>query len=352
MADDSGRDQQRPKNGRATVHDVAKAAGVSINTISRVVNGRANVSPETAAKVVKAIAEVGYRPNLVARSLRLGRHDAIGLSVPSITDPFFAEVVTAIEETARERDFSAIISCTREDANNEETIVSSLLNRQVAGLIMVPTGVSQVYLAARYAGTPVVCVDRPPVGINCDCVLVDNEGGAYVATKWLVAHGHSRVGFVGGPHDQFTTNLRRDGYRRALADSGIEYDPDLVADSAILPSEVSRAVPALLALEDPITAIFTSNSKASLGVLDALHSSGRTDVAMVGFDDFPMANAVTPPTTVVSQDPYSVGREAVELLLHRIAGESDTPGQIVLPTNLICRGSGELRPKRPSRSQL
>lgn len=333
-------------NGRPTIRDVASAAGLSINTISRVVNGRPNVAPETAKRAMEAITKLGYRPNLVARSLRLGRDNTLGIAVTSITDPFFAEVVSAIEETARGHGFSAIISCTGESDGAEEGIVSGLLNRQVAGIIVVPTGADQSYLARKYAGVPVVCLDRPPVGIECDTVLVDNEGGAFLGTKWLISHGHQRIAFVGGPRDQFTIDRRRQGYSRALHEAGITVDPELLADMAILPTEVSAVIPGLLALSEPITAIFTSNSKASLGVIDALHRLGRTDVAMVGFDDFPTAASLVPPITVVSQDPFHIGREAVELLLHRIAGEHEAPGRMLLPTNLVVRGSGELRPSR------
>jgi LacI family transcriptional regulator len=228
----------------------------------------------------------------------------------------------------------------------QDPIVSGLLNRQVAGMIVVPTGADQSYLARKYAGVPVVCVDRPPVGIECDTVLVDNEGGTFLGTNWLISHGHRRIAFVGGPKDQFTIDRRRQGYSRALREAGIALDPDLLADVAILPSDVSAVIPSLLALSDPITAVFTSNSKASLGAIDALHRLGRTDVAMVGFDDFPTAASLVPPITVVSQDPFHIGREAVELLLHRIAGEHESPGRMLLPTSLVVRGSGELRPSQ------
>jgi len=332
-------------NKPPTIRDVAELSGLSINTISRVVNGKAHVSPKARAKALQAIQELGYRTNPVARSLRLGRDQTIGVVIASIADPFFSEVGTAIEETARERGYSAIISCTGEKEEEEEAIVLNLLNRQVAGLILAPTGASESYIREQFSRVPIVAIDRPTVGFECDTVVTDNEGGAQVATNWLISHGHRRIAFVGGPHDKFTIANRLIGYKRALHDAGIPFDPTLVADHAVRPSEVALTVPALIEGEAPATAIFSSNSKASLGVVEALHGRGRTGVAMVGFDDFFTAASLTPPLTIVNQYPAQYGKEAVGLLLRRILGESDgEPERIVVPTSLVIRGSGEIRP--------
>lgn len=333
-------------NARPTLREVARHSGLSIKTISRVVNGDANVAPSTEQRVREAIAALGYRPNLVARSLRVGRDNAIGIVVTSISDPFFADLTAAVEEGARERNFLVMITCTGEGTDQEETMTSGLLTRQIAGMILVPTSEDQGYLEAAHAGMPLVCVDRPPIGLDCDCVLVDNEAAAFEATRWLLAHGHTRIGFIGGPGEKFTIRLRREGYERALQDAGIAVDREAIDDSAILPSEVSDIVPRLLGLADPITAILTSNAKASLGVVGALHRAKRTDVAMVGFDDFPTADALVPPVTVVSQDASHIGRAAVELLFKRISGGGGESERMVLPTTLVVRGSGELPPSR------
>jgi LacI family transcriptional regulator len=311
-----------------------------------VINGDANVTAPTAERVKRAIQELGYSPNLVARSLRMGHDNAIALVVASISDPFFADITASIEEVAREHGYFVMVACTGEGEDAEQTIVTGLLTRQVAGLILVPTAASQAYLVHRYSSAPVVCVDRPAVGADCDAVLVDNEQGAFAATTWLISHGHRRVAFVGGPSDKYTIKLRRSGYQRALEEAGITPDPELTRPSAVLPSEAAALVPHLLTLVDPVTAILTSNAKASLGVVAALHSARRTDVAMVGFDDFPMAAALVPPVTVVSQSPTIIGRRAAELMFDRIGGANHAFGRLVLPTSLVVRGSGELAPRR------
>lgn len=339
-----GPDEGRAVNPRPTLHHVAVLSGLSIKTVSRVINGDAKVAPATAERVNHAIAELGYTPNLVARSLRMGRDNAIALVVTSINDPFFADITAAIEETARDRGFFVIVACTGEGPDAEHAVVTGLLTRQVSGLILVPTAASQGYLNGLRAASPVVCVDRPAVDADCDAVLVDNEQGAFAATNWLLSHGHRRVAFVGGPADKYTIKLRRAGYDRALANAGIAPDPALTMPAAILPNEAAHVVPRLLTLEDPVTAILTSNAKSSLGVVAALHSARRTDVAMVGFDDFPMAGALVPPVSVVSQSPTTLGHRAAELLFRRVDGDSGPVDRLVLPTTLIVRGSGELPP--------
>jgi LacI family transcriptional regulator len=336
-------------SSRPTLHEVASFCGLSFKTVSRVVNGDANVAPATAERVLQAIAELGYRPNLVARSLRVGRDNVIGLVVASIGDPFFADVTTAVEERARDNGFFVIISSTGENSREEETVISGLLARQVAGMILVPTSADQGYLRAQQSAVPpLVCVDRPPVGIECDTVLVDNELAAFGATNWLLSHGHRRIGFVGGPADKFTIRLRRLGYERALEQAGIPVDPETIDDSVILPTQVRVVVPRLLSLDRPVTAILTSNAKASMGVMGALHLAKRTDVALVGFDDFPAADALVPPVTVVSQNAVHIGHVAVELLLKRLAGTKEPCKRLVLPTTLIPRGSGEIPPSTPT----
>jgi LacI family transcriptional regulator len=329
---------------RPTLREVAQLSGFSIKTISRVVNGDPNVSSATSRRVLQAIAELGYRPNLVARSLRVGRDDAIGLVVPSISDPFFAEMASAIEGVAREHGFFVIVSCTGEEEGAEEAVVAGLLTRQVAGLILVPTAASQAYLARRHQATPIVCVDRPAVDFACDAVLADNEMGALAATNLLLANGHRRVAFVGGPSSAYTTKLRCRGYERALAEASIAVDPEIVHVSAILPNEAAELVPGLLSLPEPVTALVTSNVKATLGVVAALHKLGRTDIAMVVFDDFPLAEAMVPPVTVALGSPTEIGRKAVELVFRRLGGDAEAPGALVEPIVLIRRGSEELRP--------
>jgi LacI family transcriptional regulator len=219
-------------------------------------------------------------------------------------------------------------------------------------MILVPTASDQRYLVSQRPGIPLVCIDRPAVGIACDTVIVDNEAAGFTATSWLIAHGHRRIAFVGGPADKYTIKLRRSGYERALVEAGIEPDRAIAGDSAILPSEAGDVVRRLLRLAEPVTAVLTSNAKASIGVVHALHQVARTDVAMVGFDDFPMADTFSPPVTVVNQNPEFIGHQAIELLFRRLGGDHDlTPSQVMIPIELIARGSGEIPPPAKTAGQ-
>ena len=183
---------------RPTLRDVSRLSCLSIKTVSRVINAEPGVAPGTVARVRKAIAELGYHPNLLARSLRVGRDNAIGLIVGGINDPFFAELTAAVEETGQRRGFFVLIASSGESAERERMLMSGLLHRQVSGIIAVPSAHDQSYLEDRLGGVPIVFVDRPPSGMEADTVIVDNDEGARGGTSHLLAHGHTSVGFVGG----------------------------------------------------------------------------------------------------------------------------------------------------------
>ncbi len=332
---------------RPTLRDVSELAGVSIKTVSRVVNEDPAVTPATAARVRAAIAELGFQPNPVARSLRVGRDDAIGLIVENIADPFFAEVCSAVEEVAREHGMFVVIASAGYAPENEQLVVSGLANRRVAGLIITPTAGDHSYLQYERVRCPVVFVDRPPIQYDSDTVLVDNEGGARMATKHLIAHGHQRIAFVGDRLHVYTTRLRYQGFRAAMVEAGIPIDETLVRVDLPSSDTATAAMMQVLGLEPGPTAVLSANARTSLGVVQALHQAGRTDVAHVSFDDVQAAASLSPPVTAIYQDPQRMGRKATELLLDRIIGETGPSRRVVLPVELIVRGSGELPPSRP-----
>lgn len=330
---------------RATLRDVAELAGVSVKTISRVVNDSGPVAEETAERVRRAIGELKFQPNPAARSLRVGHDDAVGLVVENIGDPFLATMVATVEARLRADGIFVIVTSGGYAPENERAAVSSIAHRRVAGMIITPTSGSHAYLPVVAPGFPIVFVDRPPVQFETDTVLIDNEQAARGATEHLISYGHRRIAFVGDRLQLFTTYLRHQGFRSALADAGIEVDERIVRTEVIDVATSCEAMRDLLHSDEPPTAVLSANARCSLGVVRALHQEGRSsDLAHVSFDDFDGAESMTPPVTVVYQDPAALGVAAAETLLDRMNGADDPPRHLVLPTRLIVRGSGELRP--------
>ncbi len=334
-----------------TLHDVARDAGVSIKTVSRVINDDPAVRPATQARVLQAIEALGYRPNPLARSLRTGRDEAIGLVVESIGDPFFAAMTEAVEEAVREAGLFLVIASAGSSADEERAVVLGLLHRSVGGLVIVPCLLD--YAKARLpigpGGVPVVFADRPAPGLGADSVTVDNLAGSRRATEHLISGGHRRIAFVGMGLDRFPLRDRLTGYRAALAAAGIPSDEDLVVSHAHDRLDPESSLGKVLSLADPATAVIAANAVASIDVVSELHRTGRTDVAFVSFDDFPIADSLTPPVTVVRQDPALMGRTATDLLLRRMRGLGGRPRRVRLPTLFLARGSGEIAPPAVSR---
>ena len=329
------------------MRDVAARAGVSIKTISRVINNDGAVAPQTAQRVREAIAELGFHPNPAARSLRVGQDNAVGVVVENVADPYMAAMTGAIERAARDRGMSVLIASSGYQPEDERQTVLDLMNRRVAGLILTPTSGDHSYLAERSRspyGIPVVAVDRPTVRLDCDTVVIDNEQAARLATEHLLSRGHRRIGFVGDRMSVYTTQLRYQGYRAAHSRFGVPVDECLVCSTSASREAMDAQVSALIEGSGTVTALLSCNARTSLATVRSLHRAGRTDIAHVSFDDFDGAESLTPPVTVVYQDPSLMGRRAAELLFERIDGDRSPARHLVLPTELIPRGSGELLP--------
>jgi len=269
--------------------------------------------------------------------------------VESLADPFFARLTSAVEQVAHERGQAVMVSSVGNRAPERELlVVESLLVRQVAGLIVAPMARDHGYLAGTLQRTPVVFVDRLPEGVTSDAVLVDDLAAGEVATRHLLDHGHRRVAFLGSELRNPTTRLRLAGYRRAMATHGLGADESLIAVGAGSAREAREAAEQLLAAPQPPTAIFSSNMRCSLGLVPLLHSSDRTDVAVVSFDDFPMADSLVPAVTVIDHDPEVIGRAAAERLFRRLDDMEAPAETVVVPFRLVPRGSGELPPPQPA----
>jgi LacI family transcriptional regulator len=273
-------------------------------------------------------------------SFRTGRDAAIGIAVPDVADPFFAQVIRAVEVEAQVRRTGVIVTSLGNDAAREQEAVEGLLKRQIIGLIACPIGPDQSYLRPWMARTAIVFVDRAPGKLSADSVIEDDQGGGEQATAHLVERGHRRVAFIGDDYRFRTTTLRLQGYHDALSAAGVAPDPELVYLGDTQPQSIDAALRHLASLADPPTAIFSSNARCTLDVIPALRRIHWSDVALVSFGDFPMAESLTPPVTVIDQDPSGVGKFAAERLFLRI----DDPARrlrrrTVLPVRLVERGS-------------
>jgi LacI family transcriptional regulator len=331
---------------RPTLKDVAREAGVSIKTVSRALNDEPRISAETRARVLAVVKALDFRPNTLARNMRAGARDrAFALVIPDMANPFFGSVAAGVESVIRERGLTLILGSSQDDPERERSLVITFLDRQAAALLIVPCPTAQHdYLRAeRQRGMPIVFIDRPPSRLTADCVLSANCEGAREAVAHLIAHGHQRIGFIGDvPPTLYTRQERFRGYRAALEAAGLRVDPALVGQAHV-PAEAAEVGRAQLGLPDPPTAVFAGNNMICMGVLAAVSPQQRCDVAVVGFDDFPLADAFDPPITVVAQDTRKLGATAAELALARMHGDRGRARRLTLPTRLLQRGSGEIR---------
>nr|WP_214409805.1 LacI family DNA-binding transcriptional regulator [Sphaerisporangium fuscum] len=333
------------------MNDVAATAGVALKTVSRVVNDEPGVNAATAARVRQAIELLGYRRNDGARVLRRGRTASIGLVIEDVADPFYSGLSRAVEDIALRNGCLVLSGSSGEDPQRERELVLAFCARRVDGLVIVPAGSDHAYLTPELnAGIRAVFADRPTgPGLDVDTVLCDNIGGARTGVAHLIAHGHRRIGYLGDSAAIFTAGERLQGYREALEDADLPYDESLVTMGPPEHDRLHADLQALLALQDPPTALFTGNGRTTVATLRALATLSPgfagDQIALVGFDDFELADLLTPAITVIAQDPARLGRTAAELLFRRLAGESGPAERVQIPTRLIPRGSGELPPR-------
>ncbi|RZQ59572.1 LacI family DNA-binding transcriptional regulator [Amycolatopsis suaedae] len=325
--------------------DVARLAGVSIKTVSRVVNDEPAVHPDTAERVMAAIEQLGFRRNLGARNLRRGSTTGtIGLVVEDVGNPFYSELNRAIERIASSHDRQVLTGSSDEDRDRERELALEFCSRRVDGLLIVPAGMQHGYLVPEMrAGTPVVFIDRPAGDIVADTVLVDNIGGTVEAVTHLAAHGHRRIAFLGDNVEIYTAGERLRGFREGCARAGIRYDEGLVVMRTPTEEGVGDAVRRLMAGAEPPTAVVAGNNRVTVHLLRALAHAPRRP-ALVGFDDFELADLLDPPVTVVAHDVGGLGEAAANLLFARIQGDQSAPRKVVLPVRLVPRGSGEVAP--------
>jgi LacI family transcriptional regulator len=334
-------------SARPTMQDVANAAGVSLKTVSRVVNNEPRVDERTRERVHQAIAQLGFRRNDIARSLRQGQTSStIGLVIEDIANPFYSSIARGLEKVAQAYNYMLIISNSEENPLRERELVNALLRRRVEGLCIVPAGYDHSYLSTELRlGTPVIFLDRPPIHLQTDTIVLDNRGGARKAIEHLLSYGHRRIAVIQGDPRVYTGAERFAGYYETLTAHGIACDEALIYSGCDDAQRAQQATRALMALPHPPTAIFATSNRISIAVLRALHDCAH-QLAFVGFDDFDLADMLPVPVTVVAHDSMDMGRKAGEVLFARLSGTELPLQQLVVPTQLVVRGSGELPPGR------
>jgi LacI family transcriptional regulator len=327
----------------ATIRDVAESAGVSYATVSHVINNTRLVSPETRERVLAAMDALNYRPNALARSLRQGKTNTLGLVLPDSANPFFAEISRSIEDEAFKRGYSVFLCNTERDTQRELFYVDVLSNRQVDGIIFVAAGDQADSLDfLLHRNMPVVMIDRNLSDVEVDAVLTDNQLGGYLATRHLLELGHTRIACIAGPSSITPSAERIIGYRKALEEAGISYEETLVLRGDYHAQSGMDITKSILSLHPRPTAIFALNDLMALGALRAAAEAGCSvpeDLAVVGYDDLEIAHFTNPPLTTIAQPKKAIGVQAINLLVGRMSQKNRPPSRIILPPELIVRRS-------------
>ncbi len=330
-------------NKITTLEDIAREAGVSPSTVSRVLNGSKRVADHKRALVLAAIEQHQYRPNPVARGLVRGRSMTIGVLMQDISSPFFAQMVLGIERGLDRAAYQPMFASTHWHAENQEDEARSLqllLERRVDGVIVLASSIPDAELRAVAARVPLVIVARRVEGLESQCVYVDNQGGAYRATRYLLGLGHTRIAHITGMAGHPDADDRRAGYRWALAEAGLTIDERLIVDGRFTEESGLAGVEELLARGERFTAVFASNDQTAYGAMLGLFNHGYripTDMSLIGFDDQFLSAYTLPPLTTVRQPSFEMGRAAAEGLLRLL--DNQEPVLPHFPMDLIIRKS-------------
>lgn len=329
----------------SSLQEVAERAKVSIATVSRVLNKSDKVVPETRAVVEQALLDLGYRPSRVARRLRMnsGHAHLVGLIIPDIQNPFYAEIARGVEDAAYAHSYALILCNSDENVEKGRFYLDVMRDESVDGLVLPPFDETDVAVIEMVkSGMPVVCVDRSLAKVKTDLVEVDNHQGALEAVNHLIEKGHRSIGLIEGRSHVSTSRERRRGFLDALAAHGISPRKEHMRAGDFKQESGRVLANELLDLRKPPTALFVCNNLMTVGALAAIHHRGLRipqDVAVVGFDDLPWAEALDPPPTVVRQPAYEVGKQAMELLLKRIVEPGRPPVTLRLRPELVIRRS-------------
>lgn len=326
-----------------TIVDVAKEAGVSFATVSRVLNDGVNVKPEKRARVLSAVKRLGYTTNLQARSLRAGRSHVIGLLVRDLGTAYIGEIIRGVDRELAENKYDMMLYTTHQRQAQETAYVTALTRSMTDGLLLVLPRHPEAYLKTlRQKKFPYVLIDHQGIDERGPAIGATNRAGAYDATRYLLALGHRRIGFITGSMELGCSLERLDGYRAALQDHGVKPDSELVREGDFTQPRGYAAAIELMTLPNPPSAIFASNDVMAFGAMEAARERGQkiaSDISILGFDDIPQAAQVHPPLTTIRQPLEEMGRRAAQMLLEIIENPERPAEKIELPTELVVRES-------------
>ncbi len=326
-----------------TILDVQKKTGYSLSTISKYLNG-GNLREKNRIAIEKAISELGFKPNQIARGLRNSKTRTVGVLIPSLSNLFSTTIITAMEKVLQKNEYGVIICDCGENAEIEAQKTQFLIDKKVDGIITMPFSLDSTHLAlAQKSGVPVVIIDRMLSPFECDVVLVDNLNASYCAVEQLIIGGHKRIGIICGPQNIFTTEERLKGYLRALDDYYISLDNTLIKFGDYNIESGYEKLTELWSLENKPTAIFVTNYEMTIGAIMAINSLSidvPNELSIIGFDNIQLSAVVKPPLSVVSQPMEKIGEVVAKLILKRMNGDnSDFPQILRLKTEMEIKAS-------------
>ncbi|CAI3970136.1 LacI family DNA-binding transcriptional regulator [Alteromonas macleodii] len=325
-----------------TIYQVAERAGVSLSTVSRVLNGKASVNKVLKERVEKAVKELNYRPNSVARSLANNRTDSVGVLVPELNAPFFGDLMQAVESTLRAADKHVIISVGRNCLETEKDAVEFLISRNCDALIMHAEALSDEYLLElNQSKLPVALVNRQVEGLPEACTSLDNEKGGYLATRHLLELGHKDIAYISGPTDKCDASLRLEGHKRALSEAGLPTNPQLIFNGDYSEEDGKIGLLELMARDVPFTALVCANDWMASGAISCARDLGMSlphDLSVVGFDDVVFAHHVFPRLTTVSNPIAEMAEMSAKYILNKVYGQANNV-QLYFEPSLVVRES-------------
>jgi LacI family transcriptional regulator len=330
----------------SNMRDVAIKAGVSVSTVSHVINETRFVSQETRSRVINAMEELNYQPNMLASSLRRKdkRTQTLGLLVPDSMNPFFTEALRGVEDACFAANYNVFLCNSENLPEKELEYLEVLISKQIDGIILISTGTEDSLYLLEQHDIPTVLVDRELGQNKFDNVIIDNQMGGQIAIQYLIKLNHTRIGCITGPNFLTPSAKRVHGYRKTLMDSGIAIDDALIVQGDFRPQSGYTGMNKLFALEDRPTAVFACNDLMAIGAIHAIHERRLNvplDISVIGFDDIMFSSYTMPPLTTVAQPSYEMGLIAAERLINRLSGTSSRPRQEILYPTLVVRKSCE-----------
>lgn len=343
--------QTKSSKSTITIREVATHAGVSIGTVSHVLNDTTPVKDDLRRRVLETIRVLGYKPNKLARGFRRNQTNLLGMVIPDIVNPFFPALVRGAEDGAHQESYNLVLCNTDNDPEKETQYLEELRDHRMAGVILIPAGNTEINTLVNETldGTPIVCLDRQPPFWSGDSVAVDNEKGSATATEYLLKLGHRNIAMISGPHHVSSAVERKEGFRAAMRKQRVTIEPGYIQEgqySRISGYEKTRI---LLSLRPRPTAIFAANDLMAYGALAAIREAGLDcpgDVSLVGFDDLELSEFMDPPLTTVAQPMYQMGAKGVDLLMRRIEGARKPAVHLTLATEMKVRRSVETPDKK------